>query len=121
LSSFLEFLEKEGGVDQVFGIHLWSLIPINKICVSPGARMANGDGFSIKVIGRGGHGSRPDQCIDPLKIWIVPYFSSFLVSRLIMKKACLSRISSFLNWERDIKERGGDQVRCNVKKACVYI
>lgn len=64
----LEFLEKEGGVDQVFGIHLWSLIPINKICVSPGARMANGDSFSIKVIGRGGHGSRPDQCIDPLKI-----------------------------------------------------
>ena len=64
----LDFLDKEGGVDEVFGIHLWSLIPINKICVSSGPRMANGDGFSIKVIGRGGHGSRPDQCIDPLKI-----------------------------------------------------
>lgn len=46
----LNFLEGQGGVDEVFGIHLWSLIPVNKICVSPGPRMANGDGFSIKVI-----------------------------------------------------------------------
>lgn len=64
----LNFLEGQGGVDEVFGIHLWSLIPVNKICVSPGPRMANGDGFSIKVIGKGGHSSRPDQCVDPLKI-----------------------------------------------------
>lgn len=64
----LEFLEKNGGVDEVFGIHLWSLIPVGKICVASGARMANGDGFTIHVTGRGGHGSRPDQCVDPLKI-----------------------------------------------------
>lgn len=64
----LEFLENIGGVDEVFGIHLWSLIPVGKIAVSSGARMANGDSINIKVIGRGGHGSRPDQCVDPLKI-----------------------------------------------------
>lgn len=64
----LEFLEKQGGVDEVFGIHLWSLIPIGKVAVTSGARMANGDGFTIRIIGKGGHGSRPDQCVDPLKI-----------------------------------------------------
>ena len=64
----LEFLEKNGGVDEVFGIHLWSLIPVGKICVAPGARMASGDSFTINITGRGGHGSRPDQCVDPLKI-----------------------------------------------------
>lgn len=64
----LEFLEENGGVDEVFGIHLWSLIPVGKICIANGARMANGDGFTIHITGRGGHGSRPDQCVDPLKI-----------------------------------------------------
>lgn len=64
----LDFLEKNGGVNQVFGIHLWSLIPVGKVAATPGARMASGDGFSIKIFGRGGHGSRPDQCVDPLKI-----------------------------------------------------
>lgn len=64
----LEFLEENGGVDEVFGIHLWSLIPVGKICASAGARMASGDSFNIHITGRGGHGSRPDQCVDPLKI-----------------------------------------------------
>lgn len=64
----LEFLESNGGVDEVFGIHLWSMIPVGKVCVANGARMANGDSVSIHIIGRGGHGSRPDECVDPLKI-----------------------------------------------------
>ena len=65
---FLDYLKSAGGVDEVFAIHLWSLIPVGKISVSSGSRMANGDAFEITVVGRGGHGSRPDQCIDPLKV-----------------------------------------------------
>jgi amidohydrolase len=63
----LNFLESQGGVDQAIAIHLWADIPSGKISVVEGARMAAVDAFDIQVIGKGGHGSRPDLCIDPLK------------------------------------------------------
>jgi len=63
----LKFLESQGGVDQAIAIHLWADIPSGKISVVEGARMAAVDVFDIQVIGKGGHGSRPDLCIDPLK------------------------------------------------------
>lgn len=58
------------GVDSVFAIHLWSDIPIGKISIEEGPRMASADNFEIKVIGKGGHGSMPHQCIDPLIVGV---------------------------------------------------
>ncbi|PRR69452.1 M20 family metallopeptidase [Clostridium thermopalmarium] len=58
---------KEGaleGVDGVFGIHVWSDIEYGKVCVEEGPRMASADLFTIKVKGKGGHGSAPHQGID---------------------------------------------------------
>lgn len=63
----LEFLEAQGGVDQAIAAHLWADIPSGMISVVAGARMAAVDAFDIEVIGKGGHASRPDLCIDPLK------------------------------------------------------
>lgn len=63
----LEYLDQQGGVDQVIAAHVWAEIAVGKISVVKGARMAAVDAFDIEVIGRGGHGSRPDLCIDPLK------------------------------------------------------
>ena len=63
----LKHLDLHGGVDQAIAIHLWADIPSGKISVVEGARMAAVDVFDIQVIGKGGHGSRPDLCIDPLK------------------------------------------------------
>lgn len=36
---FLDYLKSVGGVNEVFAIHLWSLIPVGKISVSSGARI----------------------------------------------------------------------------------
>ncbi len=58
---------KEGcmdGVDEVFGIHLWSDLEKGEISVEAGPRMASADLFKIKVKGKGGHGSLPHQGID---------------------------------------------------------
>lgn len=52
------------GVDEVFGIHLWSDLEYGKISVEEGPRMASADMFKIKVKGKGGHGSLPHQGID---------------------------------------------------------
>ena len=63
----LDYLEKEGGVDCVAAIHLWADIPSGSISLESGARMAAGDFFSLEVFGAGGHASRPDLCVDPIK------------------------------------------------------
>lgn len=56
------------GVDSAFAIHLWADIPVGKVSVESGPRMASADNFEIKIIGKGGHGSLPQQCIDPVVI-----------------------------------------------------
>ena len=52
------------GVDNIFGIHLWSGIPTGKIGFKTGEQMASADLFRIKVKGKGGHGSMPNQGVD---------------------------------------------------------
>ena len=54
------------GVDSAFSIHLWGDLPIGKVSVESGPRMASADNFEIRIIGKGGHGSMPHQCIDPI-------------------------------------------------------
>lgn len=52
------------GVDNVFGIHIWSQMPSNKVSCSPGPSFAAADLFTVKFKGRGGHGAIPEACID---------------------------------------------------------
>jgi hippurate hydrolase len=51
--------------DIVLGQHLTPL-PAGVIGVRPGTQMAASDGLTVKLLGRGGHGSRPHATIDPV-------------------------------------------------------
>lgn len=62
LERFPELLPKP---DIVLGQHLTPL-PAGVIGVRPGTQMAASDGLTVKLIGRGGHGSRPHATIDPV-------------------------------------------------------
>lgn len=55
-------------VDYVFGAHLASDLPIGKIAVGEGFKMAAVDKFEIIIEGKGGHGARPHNSIDSLVI-----------------------------------------------------
>lgn len=57
---------KEIGADGIWGMHLKSDIPVGKISVDPGPRMAAAMNFKVRIIGKSGHGSRPDLSISPL-------------------------------------------------------
>jgi amidohydrolase len=60
---------KEGvmeGVDAVLGIHLWADLPVGKVSLEPGPRMASMDMFKINIRGKGGHGSMPHQGVDAI-------------------------------------------------------
>ncbi|MGQ0738002.1 MAG: amidohydrolase [Bacteroidota bacterium] len=55
-------------VEAIFGLHIESDIEIGQIEYKPGAFMAAADWFSIKVKGRGSHGSQPWKGIDPIQV-----------------------------------------------------
>ncbi|HYK73630.1 MAG TPA: M20 family metallopeptidase [Pseudoneobacillus sp.] len=52
------------GVDNVFGIHIWSQMPTHKVSCTPGPSFASGDFFTVSFKGKGGHGAMPHDCID---------------------------------------------------------
>ncbi len=52
--------------DAAFAIHITPLLPCGTIGTRPGALLASADFFEITVKGKGGHGSMPHDCRDPI-------------------------------------------------------
>ena len=50
--------------DAVFGIHLWTPLPLGTVGVAAGPMMAAVDEFRIEVTGRGGHAASPHETLD---------------------------------------------------------
>lgn len=55
-------------VDVVFGLHIWSSVEAGKIKYRSEGAMAASDWFTIKVHGKGTHGSQPWAGIDPVVV-----------------------------------------------------
>ena len=55
-------------VSACIGLHLMSDIPSGKAGIFAGAMMANSDGFSARIQGRGGHGASPHQTVDAVMV-----------------------------------------------------
>ena len=53
------------GVDAVIGYHVRAGAPEGEIQFTPGAATTSGDIWELDVIGKGGHGSRPQDAVDP--------------------------------------------------------
>jgi hippurate hydrolase len=51
---------------SVFGMHNRPDLPIGKFAIRPGPMMAGGALFDITVTGKGSHGARPEEGIDPV-------------------------------------------------------
>jgi len=62
----IDGLKARGPIDAMWGIHVTSFMPAGTINVDAGPRMAGPAGISFEVIGRGGHGSRPDLSVNPV-------------------------------------------------------
>lgn len=55
-------------VDYVFAAHLASDLPVGQFAVGSGYRMAAVDKFTVTISGKGGHGARPQDAVDPIVI-----------------------------------------------------
>ncbi|WP_127561700.1 M20 aminoacylase family protein [Nioella ostreopsis] len=53
------------GIQEVYGMHNWPGQPVGKFAIRSGAFFAATDLFEITVKGRGGHGAKPHETIDP--------------------------------------------------------
>jgi len=52
--------------DWVFGLHGWPGLAENAVTSRAGTIMASAGAFRIRVIGRGGHGARPELACNPM-------------------------------------------------------
>lgn len=57
---------KNPDVDFVFGMHIWSDVPVNKVVVQQGALMAGADTWDLTITGKSAHGSSPWQGKDAI-------------------------------------------------------
>ncbi len=54
------------GVDEIYGLHNLPTLAAGRFAAKSGAFMAAIDRIEMRIQGKGGHGSMPDQCIDPI-------------------------------------------------------
>lgn len=54
------------GVRAIFGGHVDRRFPVGQVVAQPGPLAAAADAFSIDVFGKGAHGARPHEGIDPI-------------------------------------------------------
>src|SRR5215470_2046537 len=52
--------------DAIFGLHSRPGMPVGQFGITPGPAMAGGAFFDIEVIGKGAHGARPHEAVDPV-------------------------------------------------------
>ena len=61
------YLESQGGVDRIIGNHVAAPLPVGMAIAMTGTQFAGNCQWKLTIKGRGGHGSRPDQAIDPIR------------------------------------------------------
>jgi amidohydrolase len=54
--------------DTIFGMHNRPGMKLGKYAISPGVGMAGGAFFDISITGKGAHGARPEESIDPVLV-----------------------------------------------------
>nr|WP_142008048.1 amidohydrolase [Serratia fonticola] len=56
------------GVKMIFGLHVLPNFPTGEVAIKQGVFSGSSDNFDIVLQGKGGHGSMPHLCIDPVPI-----------------------------------------------------
>lgn len=65
-SMVTEGILKDPRPDVALSLHIWNEKPVGWIGIIPGPVMAAADIFTVKIIGKGGHGAVPNLSNDPI-------------------------------------------------------
>jgi amidohydrolase len=66
----------EGGVGMTLALHVSSLVPVGQIRIGSGPSSGGVDTFRASILGKGGHGARPQETVDPI------YLSAYIILAL---------------------------------------
>lgn len=66
----------QGGVGMVIALHVSAHVSVGQIQVEAGPSSGGVDTFRASIIGRGGHGARPHETVDPI------YLSAYVILAL---------------------------------------
>ena len=77
-------LDIGGKPDAVFALHIYPNLPTGVIACRPGPILACADTASIRIIGKGGHGSMPYDTLDPVPVAceLVQAFQTLVTRRM---------------------------------------
>jgi amidohydrolase len=59
---------KHPSVDAIVAAHVDAATPVGRVALRAGAAMAATDRFVLTVLGQGGHGAFPHQCVDAIAV-----------------------------------------------------
>jgi amidohydrolase len=81
-------------VKEIFALHVFPDLPAGKLGFKEGLYMASCDEIYLTIIGKGGHGATPNNCIDPIAI------GATIVTTLqqIISRKCDPKIPSVLTF-----------------------
>jgi amidohydrolase len=81
-------------VKEIFALHVFPDLPVGQLGFKEGLYMASCDEIYLTIIGKGGHGATPNNCIDPIAI------GATLVTTLqqIISRKCDPKIPSVLTF-----------------------
>ena len=85
------------GVDAILGMHVWPAYESGTIQYRPNITMTGRSRFKVEIIGKGGHGSQPDKCIDPIiaACHFMPAIQTIVSRRLDPTDAAVISIGRF--------------------------
>jgi amidohydrolase len=92
-----EGILEETGAEAVFGLHLWSPLPLGKVAVTAGPFMASTDEFEIVVTGKGGHAAFPHTAIDAVVVgsYVVAALQTLVSRHVDPLQAAVVTVGSF--------------------------
>ena len=88
-------------VEYIFGLHVMPDKPTQTLSLKEGVFSASSDNFDIMITGKGGHGSMPHLCIDPIVIGaeIVSALQQIVARKLDPLHAPVLTIATFQSGE----------------------
>jgi hippurate hydrolase len=91
------------GLSEIYGMHNRPGVPVGQFEIAPGPQMACSDRVAIHVTGKGAHGARPHQGIDPVLVGahIVTGLQSIVARAVDPLKSAVVSITMFHAGETD--------------------
>jgi amidohydrolase len=85
------------GVDRIIAGHMGPELPVGTVGVFKNIAYASSDRFKLIIHGKGGHGARPQECVDPINAgaYFITQIQSIVARNIGATQAAVITVGSF--------------------------